>query len=61
MSVYIAVELQRRIRNHFNNCCAYCRTNESLTISTFELEHIVPRSAGGESIFENLCLACPFR
>ncbi len=59
MSVYIAVELQRRIRNHFSNCCAYCRTDESLTVSTFEFEHIIPRSAGGESIFENLCLACP--
>lgn len=27
---------------------------------TFELEHIVPRSAGGATAFENLCFACPF-
>jgi hypothetical protein len=27
---------------------------------TFEFEHIVPRVAGGETIFENLCFACPF-
>jgi HNH endonuclease len=26
---------------------------------TFEFEHIVPHSAGGETLFENLCLACP--
>ncbi|MBO3458768.1 HNH endonuclease [Aetokthonos hydrillicola Thurmond2011] len=59
MSVYISVDLQKRIRNHFANCCAYCKTAESLTVSTFEFEHIIPRSAGGETIFENMCLACP--
>lgn len=59
MSVYIPVELQRQIRTHFANCCAYCLTAESLTATTFEFEHIIPRSAGGETTFENLCLACP--
>jgi hypothetical protein len=59
VSVYIPVELQRQIRNLFINCCAYCRTAEVLIATTFEIEHIVPRSAGGQSVFENLCLACP--
>lgn len=59
MSVYISVELQREIRARFVDCCAYCRTAESLTVSIFEFEHIIPRSAAGETIFENLCLACP--
>ncbi|HAG84344.1 MAG TPA: hypothetical protein DCL61_25110 [Cyanobacteria bacterium UBA12227] len=59
MSVYLSVELQRRIRARFNNCCAYCRTAEVLTVTTFEFEHIIPRSLGGETIWENLCLACP--
>jgi len=36
MSVYISVELHKKIRNHFANCCAYCRTAEALTVSTFE-------------------------
>jgi hypothetical protein len=26
---------------------------------TFEIEHIQPLSAGGETVFENLCFACP--
>jgi 5-methylcytosine-specific restriction endonuclease McrA len=52
MSTYIPVELQQKIRTHFANCCAYCRTAEVLT-------HIQPRSAGGQTIWENLCLACP--
>jgi hypothetical protein len=59
MSVYIGVDLQRQIRTHFANCCAYCHTSEALTVAIFEFEHISPRSAGGETVFKNLCLACP--
>jgi HNH endonuclease len=59
VSAYVSVELQRRIRTHFSDCCAYCRTAEALTATTFEFEHIVPRSGGGATTFENLCLACP--
>jgi hypothetical protein len=59
MKVYIAVELQRRVRECFANCCAYCRTAEDLTVVTFEFERVVPRSAGGATAFDNLCLACP--
>lgn len=59
MTVYISVELQRRVRERFANICAYCRTAEDLTATTFEFEHIVPLSAGGATAFENLCLSCP--
>lgn len=59
MSAYIPVELQRKIRKRFANCCAYCLTAEALTATTFEFDHIRPRSAEGETVFENLCLACP--
>ncbi len=59
MSVYISSVLQRQIRDRFAYCCAYCRTAEALTVTTFEFEHIMPRSAGGGSSLENLCLACP--
>jgi hypothetical protein len=59
MSAYISVELQRKIRDRFADCCAYCLTAESLTATTFEFEHIIPRSAGGETSLENLCFSCP--
>jgi hypothetical protein len=59
VSVYIPVELQRQVRSQFSNCCAYCRTAESLTATTFEFEHIIPLAKGGQTILENLCLACP--
>lgn len=59
VSIYIPVDLQTQIRDRFANCCAYCRTAESLTVTIFEFEHIIPLSAGGETIFGNLCLSCP--
>jgi hypothetical protein len=59
MSAYIPVALKQRVRERFAGCCAYCRTAEELTVAIFEIEHIVPQSAGGETVFENLCLACP--
>lgn len=59
MSVYIPVELQRQIREHFHECCAYCQTAESLTAMTFEFDHIQPCAAGGATTFKNLCFACP--
>jgi hypothetical protein len=59
VSVYVPVELQRQIRAKFADCCAYCRTAEFLTVTTFEFEHIIPLSSGGNTNFENLCLSCP--
>lgn len=59
MTAYVPVELQRRVRERFGNCCAYCRTAEHLTATTFEYEHITARSAGGGTIYDNLCLSCP--
>lgn len=59
MSAYISAALRRRVRHRFSDRCAYCQTPEALTVATFELEHIVPRSAGGMTVLANLCLACP--
>lgn len=59
MSIYIPANLKREVRQRFADRCAYCRTPEALTVVVFELEHIVPRAAGGETVLENLCLACP--
>ena len=59
MSVYVPVDLRRRIRDAFFGCCAYCQTDEGLTVAIFEIEHIIPLSSGGATEFANLCLACP--
>jgi hypothetical protein len=59
VSVYVPATLRRRVAEHFAYCCAYCRTAERLTVAIFECEHITPRSAGGETVFENICFSCP--
>ncbi len=59
MKVYIPVEVQRQVRERFADRCAYCRTAAALTVAIFEFEHIIPCSAGGATVFDNLCLACP--
>lgn len=50
MSVYIPVAVQRLVREQFGDRCAYCQTAERLTATTFEFEHIQPRSEGGETV-----------
>jgi hypothetical protein len=59
LSEYIAVEIRRKVRKRFEERCAYCQSRESLSVVTFEVEHIIPVSRGGQTQFENLCLACP--
>lgn len=51
--------MRRQIRAQFSNHCAYCQTAESLTVAIFEIDHIIPSNAGGETESDNLCLACP--
>ena len=46
MSTYVPAALRRRIRARFVDRCAYCRTAEALIAAIFEIEHIIPRSAG---------------
>ncbi len=59
MSAYVPAALKRLIRTRFGDRCAYCRSAEDLTATQFEIEHIRPRADGGETLYDNLCLACP--
>jgi hypothetical protein len=51
--------LRTQVRERDNDLCAYCHTPEALTVTTFEIDHIVPVSQGGKTSLGNLCLACP--
>ena len=59
MSDYVPVGLRQQVRQHFHERCAYCQTPEALTASLFEIDHIIPLAADGETQFANLCWACP--
>jgi 5-methylcytosine-specific restriction endonuclease McrA len=39
--------------------CVYCLSPELLMGVTFEIDHIIPSSAGGRTRLDNLCLSCP--
>ena len=51
--------LSRVVRSRAGGRCQYCLMHESLQGATFHLEHIIPRSKGGETSSLNLALACP--
>jgi hypothetical protein len=59
MSSAISAQLRAQVRSRDKNRCAYCRTLDELTVTTFEVDHIVPLSACGNTVLDNLCLACP--
>jgi 5-methylcytosine-specific restriction endonuclease McrA len=39
--------------------CEYCRLLEAATGVTFHIEHVLPRSQGGQTVLSNLALSCP--
>lgn len=51
-------KLEKEVREASKNRCGYCLTPQSLTSHKLEIEHIRPKSKGGASEKENLCLAC---
>lgn len=58
MSAYISESLRSRIAKSDRNRCCYCLTSEINSGIRMTYDHIYPRSKGGETSFENVCLAC---
>ena len=57
MAIYIPVDLRNRVRACDRDRCCYCKTSEALSGIRMAFDHIHPRSKGGETCFENVCLA----
>ena len=55
---YIPQALRQQAYQAFKARCAYCQTPEWIIGTAFTIDHIIPESQGGETILENLCLAC---
>lgn len=58
MAAYISGDLRRRIDEADRRRCRYCLTAEAISGVRLTHDHIMPVSKGGESTFENVCLAC---
>ncbi len=55
----VTVEVRRLVASRAGYRCEYCKSQEAVLGMPFEIEHIVPLAAGGNSSEDNLCLACP--
>jgi 5-methylcytosine-specific restriction endonuclease McrA len=55
---YIAAELRRLVTQRAAGCCEYCRLSQEGQEATFHIDHVIPVAAGGETVAENLALAC---
>jgi hypothetical protein len=58
MSNYLQTELRQRLLDADDHCCAYCHTTQANSGQPMVVDHIIPQSQGGETVFENLCFAC---
>jgi 5-methylcytosine-specific restriction endonuclease McrA len=50
--------LRRLVIQRAAGRCEYCHLLQAGLEATFHLDHITPKAAGGETIYENLALAC---
>jgi len=54
----ISETLRKAVRERAKGRCEYCLTSEALSGIRCQTDHIIPRSRGGTTTVDNLCLAC---
>ena len=54
----ISEALRNAVRERAKGRCEYCLTSEALSGIRCQTDHIIPRSRGGPTTADNLCLAC---
>ena len=55
----VSEQLRDAVVRQASNRCEYCQLPAQFQISGFEIDHILPRSRGGQTELFNLALACP--
>jgi 5-methylcytosine-specific restriction endonuclease McrA len=55
---HIPRSLRRRVLAESRNQCAYCHTLTAITGARLVIDHIIPEAAGGQTVWDNLCVAC---
>jgi hypothetical protein len=51
-------ELVQLVWQRARSRCEYCQLAQEHSLLTFEIDHIIAKKHGGETVPENLCLAC---
>jgi hypothetical protein len=54
----IPATLRQFVVQRAQNSCEYCGLSQEGQEATFHIDHVVPRAAGGQTVVENLALAC---
>jgi len=54
----VSAELRLLLAKRDKNRCVYCLTSEENCGLRMHVDHIIPVIAGGETTYDNLCLAC---
>lgn len=55
---YIPARLRRLVSRRSGEHCEYCQLSQAGQEATFHIDHVNPVAAGGETIADNLALAC---
>lgn len=50
--------IRRVVAARAKGYCEYCRCSERFATESFTIEHIQPRSKGGETVLDNLAWSC---
>ena len=58
MSDSLTTKQREQIELRANGYCEYCRSSVKYAVQSFECEHIVPLTLGGETVLANLAFAC---
>lgn len=56
--LYVTARELQQIVDRAEGCCEYCRSRADHATQSFSVEHIKPVSRGGETVLDNLALAC---
>ncbi|MGQ9909879.1 MAG: HNH endonuclease [Candidatus Flexifilum sp.] len=54
---HIPAALRDQVLARARGLCEYCHTRQAIVVAV-EIDHIIPESAGGATILDNLCLTC---
>ena len=58
MSQTIPISLRRQVRQRAGERCEYCLIPQDASPYTHEIDHLTARKHGGQTVAENLALAC---
>ena len=55
--IRVTSQQKQAVFERAKGCCEYCRSQVRFATQPFSMDHILPRSQGGETTLENLALA----